>query len=187
MTQTVTEGRAAATGTLVDAPDTPVAPSMSATERVPRTGRRVWERAVAWRWTPLALLGLLSAGSLGSRVAYLGEPSGRLIGDEPYYVNAARVILGQAPGADSGFTSATAGIDPVVAHPPLVKVLIAASIRVFGDNPLGWRFPSILFGSIALLAMYWLVRGAGGGRWLALGCASVMALDSLFVVYGRTG
>src|SRR3979411_119644 len=39
-------------------------------------------------------------------------------------------------------------------HPPLAKQLIALSIRTFGDTPLGWRYPGVLFGSLATVAMY---------------------------------
>jgi dolichyl-phosphate-mannose-protein mannosyltransferase len=39
-------------------------------------------------------------------------------------------------------------------HPPLAKQLIALSIRAFGDVPLGWRYPGVLFGSLAIVAMY---------------------------------
>ena len=39
-------------------------------------------------------------------------------------------------------------------HPPLAKQLIALSIRFFGDGPLGWRYPGVLFGSLALVAVY---------------------------------
>src|SRR5260370_35993996 len=39
-------------------------------------------------------------------------------------------------------------------HPPLAKQLIALSIRTFGDGPLGWRYPAVLFGSLAIVAMY---------------------------------
>ena len=38
-------------------------------------------------------------------------------------------------------------------HPPLAKELMAVSIRAFGDVPLGWRYPSVLFGSLATVAM----------------------------------
>jgi dolichyl-phosphate-mannose-protein mannosyltransferase len=38
-------------------------------------------------------------------------------------------------------------------HPPLVKQLMAMSIRTFGDVPFGWRYPSVLFGSLAIVAM----------------------------------
>ena len=39
-------------------------------------------------------------------------------------------------------------------HPPLAKQLIALSIRSLGDGPLGWRYPAVLFGSLALVAVY---------------------------------
>jgi predicted membrane-bound dolichyl-phosphate-mannose-protein mannosyltransferase len=43
-------------------------------------------------------------------------------------------------------------LDPM--HPPLAKQLMAMSIRIFGDVPLDWRYPSVLFGSLAIVAMY---------------------------------
>src|SRR3954451_5753563 len=39
-------------------------------------------------------------------------------------------------------------------HPPLAKQIIAVSIRQFGDVPLGWRYPAVLFGALALVAVY---------------------------------
>ncbi|MGH2772170.1 MAG: phospholipid carrier-dependent glycosyltransferase [Actinomycetota bacterium] len=70
-------------------------------------------------------------------------------------------------------------------HPPLAKVLMSFSIRLLGDNPLGWRIPSLVFGSLALLAMYWLAKAAGASRLVAVGAAGIMSLDNLFVVHGR--
>lgn len=37
-------------------------------------------------------------------------------------------------------------------HPMLGKELIAASVALFGNTPLGWRFPSIVAGSVGLFA-----------------------------------
>jgi len=65
-----------------------------------------------------------------------------LIFDEYYYVPAARkLMVGEAVNNE---------------HPPLSKLMIAAGIAIFGDNPLGWRFPSMLFSSMAvgILAMF---------------------------------
>ena len=39
-------------------------------------------------------------------------------------------------------------------HPPLAKQIIALSIPTFGDVPLGWRYPAVLFGALALVAVY---------------------------------
>ena len=65
-------------------------------------------------------------------------------------------------------------------HPPLAKLLIAGSIKLFGDNPWGWRIGSVVFGTLALLAIFALVRSLGGSRWLATGVTAAMACDNLF-------
>ncbi len=70
-------------------------------------------------------------------------------------------------------------------HPQLAKLIIAAGIELFGDNPWGWRLGSVIFGLIAILAMYALVRAAGGSPWLAVGTCAVMALDNLMLIHGR--
>ncbi|MGH7747158.1 MAG: phospholipid carrier-dependent glycosyltransferase, partial [Candidatus Dormibacteria bacterium] len=146
----------------------------------------VWTRITARPRTPLVLLGLLSIASFGARIFRLDQPNA-LIVDERVYVNAARAIAGVAVPAGQLYSDAPAGHDPNYAHPPLVKVIIALGIRLFGDNPVGWRAGSVLFGSLALLAMFWLVRAAGGNRWLALGGAALMAVDNLLLVLGRVG
>jgi dolichyl-phosphate-mannose-protein mannosyltransferase len=64
--------------------------------------------------------------------------------DEVHYVPAARQMLEPVmPGPM---------LNPM--HPPLAKQLIALSIHAFGDVPLGWRYPGVLFGSLAIVAMY---------------------------------
>jgi dolichyl-phosphate-mannose-protein mannosyltransferase len=131
------------------------------------------------------LLGLVSLGSLGARAIWLDRPARALIFDEAYYVNAARIILGLHVPADGHYAGSPPGLDPNQEHPPLGKLLIALGMRLFGDNALGWRILPLVFGSLAILAMYWLVRSAGGGRWLALGAAGLMAADNLSLVHGR--
>lgn len=64
--------------------------------------------------------------------------------DEVHYVPAARQML--EPVMPSPM------LNPM--HPPLAKQLIALSIRAFGDAPLGWRYPGVLFGSLSIVAMY---------------------------------
>jgi dolichyl-phosphate-mannose--protein O-mannosyl transferase len=110
-----------------------------------------------------------------------------LIFDEAYYVNAARVIDGIHPASGQNYAAAPLGKDPNAEHPQLAKLIIAAGIDIFGDNPWGWRLGSILFGLLALAAIYWLVRGAGGSGWLAAGAAAVASMDNLFLVQSRAG
>jgi dolichyl-phosphate-mannose-protein mannosyltransferase len=64
--------------------------------------------------------------------------------DEVHYVPAARQML--EPVMPNPM------LNPM--HPPLAKQLIALSIRSFGDVPLGWRYPSVLFGSLSIVAIY---------------------------------
>ncbi len=64
--------------------------------------------------------------------------------DEVHYVPAARQMLEPVMPQPM--------LNPM--HPPLAKQLIALSIHAFGDGPLGWRYPSVLFGSLALVAVY---------------------------------
>jgi dolichyl-phosphate-mannose-protein mannosyltransferase len=151
-----------------------------------------------WLWghrldpnAPRWLLAVVSVLSLGGRLWYLPNPvdasthTSQLIFDESYYVNAARVILGIHPAGGATYATAVLGHDPNAEHPPLAKLLIALSMKVFGDNAWGWRIFPVIFGSAAILAMYWVIRKAGGGRWLALGGATLMAVDNLLLVHGR--
>ena len=143
---------------------------------------------------PLIALALILLYSAGARVFRLGEPCSHpctrgtdhtLIFDEAYYVNAARVIAGINPPKGASYHNAPLGKDPNAEHPQLAKLIMAGGIKLFGDGPWGWRLGSVLFGLIAIAAMYALVRAAGGGPWLAVGAAGVMALDNLMLVHGR--
>ncbi len=138
----------------------------------------------------------LTLVSVGTRVAWIGAPcytpcagpnAHLVIFDEDYYVNAARVIAGIRPPSGVPYAHAPLGTDPNAEHPPLAKLVMAGSMELFGNNPVGWRLPSILFGTLAILGMYALVRAAGGGRWVALGAGALMAADNLFLVHARIG
>jgi dolichyl-phosphate-mannose-protein mannosyltransferase len=108
-----------------------------------------------------------------------------LVFDEAYYVNAARVIAGVKPPPGAHYAGSPAGDDPNAEHPQLAKVMIAGAIELFGDGPVAWRLPSILLGSLAILGMYALVRAAGGGPWVAVGAAALLAADNLLLVHSR--
>src|SRR3954451_18801258 len=90
------------------------------------------------QWLPWLLIPLVLV-SLGLRLIWLDKPAGSLIFDEGYYVNAARVILNLPTPDKVHYGDAPRGIDPNSEHPPLGKLLIAVSMRLFGDNAWGWR------------------------------------------------
>jgi 4-amino-4-deoxy-L-arabinose transferase-like glycosyltransferase len=110
-----------------------------------------------------------------------------LVFDENYYVNAAKVIAGMHPPAGSAYAASPLGDDPNAEHPQLAKLVIAGSIELFGDGPWAWRLGSLVFGTLAIVGMFALVRSAGGGPWTALGAAGLMAADNLLIVHGRIG
>ena len=151
-------------------------------------------RRVGHPRAPLVALLVILLFGLGARLTYLGNPCATpcrtgddhtLIFDEAYYVNAARVIDGIHPPAGQPYASAPLHRDPNAEHPQLAKLIMAGTITLFGDDPWGWRLGSVLFGLIALLAMYALVRAARGSPWLAAGATAVMALDNLALLHGR--
>ncbi len=133
---------------------------------------------------PAVLLGLLLLTSFALRIVWLGNPHD-LIFDEGYYVNAARVIDNISVAPHTQYSGSLAGVDPNREHGPLAKVFIVVSIRAFGDNPLGWRLPSVIFGTLMIAAIYWVARAAGASAWVSLGAASLMAADNLFLVHAR--
>ena len=69
---------------------------------------------------------------------------GQFVFDEFHYVPAARQML--EPVLPQPM------LNPM--HPPLAKQFIALSMRGFGDNSFGWRYPGALFGALAVVAVY---------------------------------
>jgi len=94
------------------------------------------------------LLVMIILVALFLRLNHLEIPAKR-IGDEVYYVPNALEIL----GIPSNDTNPYAG----QSHPPLGKMIIAVGISFFGDNPIGWRIMSVVFGTLMIPVFYLLV------------------------------
>jgi dolichyl-phosphate-mannose-protein mannosyltransferase len=95
--------------------------------------------------------------------------------DEVHYVPAARQML--APATSEPM------LNPM--HPPLAKRLIALSIRSFGDGPLGWRYPGVLFGSLAIVAIYLCGLVLFAGPAPALAAALLAFFNQMLFVQSR--
>ncbi len=101
--------------------------------------------------------------------------------DEHFYLDAARAFLAGAPSTNTE-------------HPPFAKYLIAASMRLLGDNTFGWRFPSALAGTLLATAIFgatyrlsgtirtayiaWLLTIAGG-FWYMLSRLAMISIYEL--------
>lgn len=71
-------------------------------------------------------------------------------------------------------------------HPPLGKLLIAGSIRLFGDTPYAWRGVSLAFGLAAIALALVLGRVLFADACAGALCATCVAVDGLLLVYSRT-
>src|SRR3984957_20218889 len=99
--------------------------------------------------------------------------------DEGNYVPAARQML--EPVMPSPM------LNPM--HPPLAKQMIAQSIRIFGDVPLGWRYPGVLFGALAVVAIYLcgvaLFAAQGPAQGPAIAAALLAFFNQMLFVQSR--
>ena len=123
------------------------------------------------------------------RVLWLDKPNGSLIFDEWYYVNVARVILGlpQSKGSNGlpPYVNAPLGVDPNHEHPPLAKLMIALSMYFLGDNGIGWRIPSVIFGSLAVLIFYLLMKRLATYPIVPIVATFLFSFDNLVFVQSR--
>jgi len=69
-------------------------------------------------------------------------------------------------------------------HPPFAKLIQAGSIKILGDDPLGWRFPSVIFGT-ALIPATFVLAFLIFGPTVAVFAAIVIAFENLTFVMSR--
>ena len=100
----------------------------------------------------------------------------KFVFDEVHYVPAARQMLVPA--------SREPIFNPM--HPPLGKALIALSIRTFGDNSFGWRYPGTLFGALSVVAIYLCGLALFAAQGPAIAAAALAFLNQMLAVQART-
>ena len=116
--------------------------------------------------------------SLALRVMNLGSIKS-FIFDELYYVDGARDLL--------KYGVEVSGSKPeFIVHPPLGKWMIASGIKVFGDNPFGWRIATAIVGSLLILLIGLIAHKLFRDPLLTGLASALMALDGLALVHSRT-
>ena len=110
----------------------------------------------------------------------------RFVFDELYYVYTAQHYV---DGIEAYASTVLPQDDPALewTHPPLAKLIIAGSILAAGDNPVGWRLASVLFGATGICLTCLLGLGLSRQLTVAPGAAGLLLLDNLYLVESRTG
>lgn len=127
------------------------------------------------RWLLTSLV--LAIGAF-LRIWQLGSPK-ELVFDEIYYVDGAKDLL--ASGVERSGEAAE-----FIVHPPIGKWLIALGIKIFGDEPFGWRIAAALFGTLSIALIYLIARRLFNSDSIALLAAVLTVLDGLHLVMSRT-
>ncbi len=123
-------------------------------------------------WWPQAALAAVVAGSLALRLFRLDLPGIPVFDEGLFYIPAARAYLAGLP-------------DPNFEHPPLGKELFAAGIALAGDNLVGWRIMSAIFGSAGVALTAWLGGMLWGSLRAGLAAAAILATDVLWLLFSR--
>lgn len=72
-------------------------------------------------------------------------------------------------------------------HPPLGKELMAVGIGIVGDNPVGWRIMSTIFGALTLVGMFLWALAIFESEATALWVAMLTLCNQLLYVQARIG
>jgi len=67
-------------------------------------------------------------------------------------------------------------------HPPLGKLFVVAGISIFGDNPIGWRFFSVLCGTVSIVFFYLICRRLLMSKTASSLATFLLALENLTFV-----
>ncbi len=70
-------------------------------------------------------------------------------------------------------------------HPPVTKYIWITSIRWLGDNPLAWRLPSVIFGTINVALIIWLTLITTRQKNLSLLAGLILALERLSITQSQ--
>lgn len=133
---------------------------------------------------PFIFIIILTFFSLAIRLYRITEPPGYYF-DEVYHAVTAKGYADNNPDAYDPFAKAPKeGTAYDWLHPPLAKLIQAGSIKIFGDNPVGWRTPSVIFGTLIIPATF-ILANLVAGPTVAILAAFVIAFENLTFVMSR--
>ena len=177
-------------------PDRPTAPIRPTIAEGPATTiDRLRVAMPADRFTGWAVTVIVSAIAFATRVVNLGYPN-KLVFDETYYAKDAYSLLRfgyERDWPESANDSVTAGNPDVmrdtasfIVHPQVGKWIIAGGEHLFGMNSFGWRFGSLVFGTLLVFVTIRLVRRVSRSTLVGGLAGLLLTFDGLAFVMSRT-
>ena len=121
-------------------------------------------------------------------LAIINRPGIPQVGDESVYVPAALRML-NATGCASYNISNVSGYQTGcnLIHPPLVKLIIAGSIALFGNDPFAWRIFNVIAGVLSIALVFFIAKELTKKDEIALLSSGLLGMESLFFVQSSGG
>jgi dolichyl-phosphate-mannose-protein mannosyltransferase len=129
---------------------------------------------------------IILAFAFTSRLLFLESPKNEYF-DEVYHAFTARTMLHEDAKAWEWWNPNPEGFAYEWTHPPLAKLGMVAGMSILGENPLGWRIPGAILGTVSVFLLYLIAKVLFKSRDLGLLAAGVFALDGLPLVSSRIG
>ena len=117
----------------------------------------------------------LSVFNLVLRAARLNSPPEPFLNEKYFILPAVRSIL-QGLGDKM----------PVTPPSPIGKLIFTASIKIFGDNPIGWRIMPILFTTASVILTYFLAKEIFKNRAIATTVSILLTFETAVFVHSRS-
>ncbi|MBI2831624.1 MAG: glycosyltransferase family 39 protein [Chloroflexi bacterium] len=108
---------------------------------------------------------VMLAVTLAFHFAIIMQPSSTAFDEQHYVTDARSIIEGNGTQRQE--------------HPDLAKLIIVGGIKLFGDNPFGWRFLSVVFGSIVIVLFYLICRRLGMKKQATLIATFLLSFENL--------
>ena len=185
--------QAAAVETMTPVLDPPSRPAARA-PRPPTTVDRLRHPMPTDRLTGWLVTLVIGAIALGLRLVGLGYPN-KLVFDETYYAKDAYSLLKHGyerswpADANAKVTGGTPDVmleqSSFIVHPPVGKWLIAGGEQLFGMNSFGWRFASLVFGTLLVMVTIRLVRRVSRSTLVGGIAGLLLTFDGLAFVLSR--
>ncbi|MCA9249706.1 MAG: glycosyltransferase family 39 protein [Phycisphaerales bacterium] len=135
--------------------------------------------------TALSLLSILII-AFTMRIVHLNQPESRVF-DEVYHAYTAQEwVRGNVDPWRWDTSAPEKSCAYEWTHPPLAKLIMARSMRLFGINAFAWRLPSAIAGTICVLLVFLLAIKLFDSAAIGLLAAGFMSLDALPLVLSRT-